>query len=280
MALSSSPDDDNPALDYLHAAEDLVRYIRKTQMDAIEEAATICADTIAQDGLVHLFGTGHSRIPVEEMFPRHGSFPGFHPIVELSMTYHNPVVGANGQRQAMFIEHAEGLGERILRNFVLQPPDAFLVFSNSGVNEVVVEVAIEANDRDLPVIVVVSKEHCFASSPKHSSGQRLPDVADVVIDNGAPGGDAMIDVDGVEDPVGPASTLGYAAVVNALKCRVAERLAGLGHPPTVLSSSYVLGPDASAERFEACYDEYRDRVRRAYGGRRNSSRTDGQDQQY
>lgn len=271
MAPSSSSSSNNPALDYLHAAEDLVRHIRETQIDAIEEAAEICAHSISEDALVHLFGTGHSRIPVEEMFPRHGSFPGFHPIVELSLTYHNPVVGANGQRQAMFIEHKEGLGKRILRNFVLRPPDSFIVFSNSGVNEVVVEVALEAKERDLPVIVVVSEEHCLASTPKHSSGQRLPDVADVVIDNGAPGGDAMVDVDGVEDPVGPASTLGYAAVVNALKCRVAGKLADLGHPPTVLSSSYVLGSEASDERFEACYDEYRDRVRRAYGGTRNNS---------
>lgn len=274
MAESPSRDAENPADEYLRAAESLVRHVRETQLEAINEAADICAQTIAEDALVHLFGTGHSRIPVEEIFPRHGSFPGFHPIVELSLTYHNPVVGANGQRQAMFIEHVEGLGERILRNFVLQPPDSFIVFSNSGVNEVVVEVALEAKDRDLPVIVVVSKEHCSASTPKHSSGQRLPDVADVVIDNGAPGGDAMVDVNGVDDPVGPASTLGYAAVVNALKCRVAERLADLGHPPTVLSSSYVLGPEASEERFEACYDEYRERVRRAYGGDRSSSRLD------
>jgi uncharacterized phosphosugar-binding protein len=258
----------NPALAYLHAAEDVVRHIRETQLDAIEAAATICADTIAQDGLVHLFGTGHSRIPVEEMFPRHGSFPGFHPIVELSLTFHNQVVGANGQRQAMFIEHVEGLGKTILRNFVLEPPDSFIVFSNSGVNEVVVEVALEAKERDLPVIAVVSEAHCAASTPHHSSGQRLPDVADVTIDNGAPAGDAMTTVEGLDDPVGPGSTLGYAAVVNALKCRVADHLTQRGQPPTVLSSSHVLGADGSAERFEVCYDEYRDRVRRAYGGQR------------
>lgn len=276
MTTPDPSDPSNPALAYLHAAEAVVRHIRETQLDAIEEAADICARTIAQDGLVHLFGTGHSRIPIEEMFPRHGSFPGFHPIVELSMTYHNQVVGANGQRQAMFIEHVEGLGKRILRNFVIEPPDSFIVFSNSGVNEVVVEVAREAKRRDLPVIVVVSKEHCLGSTPKHSSGQRLPDVADVVIDNGAPGGDAVVDVDGVDDPVGPASTLGYAAVVNALKCRVAGRLADLGTPPTVLTSSFILGAEASEERFEACYDEYRDRVRRAYGGQRSTPSTPSQ----
>ncbi|MFC2153813.1 SIS domain-containing protein, partial [Actinomycetota bacterium] len=96
---------------------EVLDHIEATQMDAIREAAGICADAIAPGGLVHLFGTGHSRIPIEEMFPRYGSFPGFNPIGELSMTFHTQVVGANGQRQAMFIERVEGLGEVILDNF-------------------------------------------------------------------------------------------------------------------------------------------------------------------
>lgn len=244
----------------------MLRHLRETQLDALERAADLCADAIAQRGLVHLFGTGHSRILVEEIFPRHGSFPGFHPIVELSLTFHNPVVGANGQRQAMYLEHVEGLGKVILRNFVLAPPDVFIVFSNSGVNEVVVEVALEARARGLPVICVVSAAHCAAATPCHSSGLRLPDVADVTIDNGSPAGDAMVEVDGLEDPVGPGSTVGGAAVVNALKCLVAERLTARGAPPLVLSSSHFIGAEASKERFDACYDDYRDRMLRALGG--------------
>ncbi len=165
-------------------------------------AAEICTNSIAGDGLVHLFGTGHSRMFIEEMFPRHGSFPGFHPIVELSLTFHNQVVGANGQRQAMFLEHVEGLSKAILRNFVLAAPDSFIIFSNSGVNEVVVEMGLEAKARNLPVIAVVSLEHCLASAPKHSSGQRLPDIADVTIDNCTPAGDALVRVEGLNDPVG------------------------------------------------------------------------------
>ena len=255
----------NPALAYLDAAQAILHRIRDTQLDALEQAAEVCAETIAERGLVHLFGTGHSRIMIEEMFPRHGSFPGFHPIVELSLTFHNPVVGANGQRQAMYLEHVEGFGRTILRNFVLGPPDSFIVFSNSGVNEVVVEVAIEAKKRGLPTIAVVSMAHCLAAAPKHSSGQRLPDVADLTIDNGTPGGDAMVKIDGFEDPVGPGSTIGGAAVVNALKCLIAERLTQKGKPPIVLTSSYFIGSAASQERFDVCYDDYRDRVRRVYG---------------
>jgi uncharacterized phosphosugar-binding protein len=256
----------NPALAYLDAAQAIVDRIRQTQMDAVEQAAGIFADTIAGGGLVHLFGTGHSRMFVEEMFPRHGSFPGFHPIVELSLTYHNQVVGANGQRQAMFLEHVEGLGKAILRNFVLAPPDSFLIFSNSGVNEVVVEVALEARRLALPVVAVVSREHCLASQPRHSSGQRLPDVADLTVDNCTPAGDALVSIEGMADPVGPGSTIGAATVTNAIKCLVAQKLAQRGQPPIVLTSSFFIGSQASQEQFERCYDDYRARVRRVYGG--------------
>ena len=184
----------NAALDYITQAKAILDRIEATQMDAIENAAEICTQTIAGDGLVHLFGTGHSRIFIEEMFPRHGSFPGFHPIVELSLTFHNLVVGSNGQRQAMFLEHVEGFGQVILRNFVFTKPDCFLLFSNSGINEVVVDVALEAKRQNLPVMAVVSVDHCNASAALHSSGKKLTDLADIVIDNCTPAGDALVRV--------------------------------------------------------------------------------------
>jgi uncharacterized phosphosugar-binding protein len=255
----------NAVFAYLDAAQAILERIRTTQLDAIARAAEICTQSIAGDGLVHLFGTGHSRMFLEEMFPRHGSFPGFHPIVELSLTYHNQVVGANGQRQAMFLEHVEGLGRTILRNFVLAAPDSFIVYSNSGVNEVVVEVALEAKERSLPVIAVVSLDHCLQAKPHHRSGLRLPDIADVTIDNGAPAGDALVRVEGLADPVGPGSTIGAAAVTNALKCLVAEKLTAQGKPPIVLTSSHFIGAEASRQQFDACYDDYRRRVKRVYG---------------
>jgi uncharacterized phosphosugar-binding protein len=252
-------------LDYITQAQAILDRIRLTQAENIEHAADICTQAIAGDGLVHLFGTGHSRIFVEEMFPRHGSFPGFHPIVELSLTFHNLVVGSNGQRQAMFLEHVEGFGQVILRNFVFSAPDCFLIFSNSGVNEVVIDVALEAKRLKLPVIVVISIDHCSASPTTHSSGRKLLDVADVVIDNCTPGGDALVRIPGLTDPVGPGSTIGAAAVTNALKCRIAEKLTLLGKPPIVLTSSFFIGSEASNKRFEECYDDYRARVQKVFG---------------
>ncbi len=248
---------------YLAEAAGIIERIAATQLAAVDRAAEICARSIAAGGLVHAFGTGHSRIPVEELFPRHGSFPGFHPIVELSMTNHTQIVGANGQRQAMWIEKQEGLGEVILRNFNFGPDDAMLIFSNSGVNAVVVDVALGAHARGLPVIAVVSFDHASRSDAKHSSGRKLTDIADIAIDNCVPAGDAMIELDGLDDPVGPGSTIGFAAIANALKTQTAQNLVALGQPPLVLSSSVVIG-EAAAQRFDDCYDEQSRRVSRLY----------------
>jgi uncharacterized phosphosugar-binding protein len=248
---------------YLVGAASIIQRIEATQLDAIDRAAEICAHSIGSGGLVHAFGTGHSRIPVEELFPRHGSFPGFHPIVELSLTNHTQIVGANGQRQAMWLEKVEGFGEVILRNFNFGSDDAFIIFSNSGVNAVVVDVALGARERGMPVIAVVSFDHCGKSASRHSSGKKLIDLADVAIDNCTPAGDAMVTIDGLDDPVGPGSTIGFAAVANAIKAQTAELLVAMDRPPLILSSSIFIG-DRSAERFDACYDEQSRRISRLY----------------
>lgn len=258
--------DSKPALDFLDQAQGVLDRIRQTQLPALEAAATMCCDSIARGGLVHLFGTGHSRIAIEEIFPRHGSFPGFHPIVELSLTNHTQVVGANGQRQAMFLERVEGFGEVILRNFIFDDRDSFIIFSNSGVNQVVIDVAMGVKQRGMPVIAVVSVEHCLKSQPRHSSGNRLPELADVTIDNGSPAGDAMVYVPGLAEPVGPGSTLGYAIIVNALKCLVAAELTRRETPPLVLTSDVLIDSAASAALFDRAYDDHRARIAKVYGG--------------
>lgn len=254
------------ALTYLDQAADILQRIRTTQIDAIHKAAGWCASSIAARGLVHLFGSGHSRIAVEEMFPRYGSFPGFHPIVELSLTNHHQVVGANGQRQAMAIERMEGLGEPILRNFVFQDHDVMMIFSTSGNKGVVIDVALGAKQRGLKIIAVLAREYSKLIESEHSSGKKLEEIADLVIDNCALPGDSMVQVPGVDVKVGPGSTIGNAAVVNCIKVLVAEQLAALGQPPLVLASGFELGSsEAAATRFEETYDDYRSRVKVVYG---------------
>jgi len=240
--------------------------IEATQMDAIGEVARMSADAIEAGGLVHLFGTGHSRIPVEEMFPRYGSYPGFHPMVELSMTFHTQVAGANGQRQAMYIEKVEGLAEVILSNFVFKPTDVMVVFSSSGTTAVPIEMAMGARQRGLPVVAVTALEHSMAGPSRHSSGTRLMDHADVVIDICIPIGDAAVSLDGVDSPVGPVSTVANAAVVNEIKVQTAQLLAKRGALPAILTSASVIGVERSAEMFDDAYRDFGRRLGAALGG--------------
>jgi uncharacterized phosphosugar-binding protein len=213
--------------------------------------------------MVHLFGTGHSRIPVEEMFPRYGSYPGFNPIVELSMTFHTQVVGANGQRQAMFIERTPGLAEVILSNFQFAPKDALMAFSASGLGAVVVEMARGARRRGLPVIAVTSVAQSQAGEVDERVGARLSDEADVVIDLCTPVGDALCRLDGLpETPVGPGSTLAAVAIANSIKVRTAELLVAMGKPPQVITSAAEVGRKRSDELFEAAYKEHARRASR------------------
>src|ERR1700694_3560275 len=193
---------------WIEAGIEILKKIQQTQAGPLDRASQICAEAIGAGGLVHLFGTGHSRIPVEEMFPRYGSYPGFNPIVELSTTFHTQVVGANGQRQAMFIERVPGLAEVILSNFQFAPKDALIVFSASGLGAVVVEMARGARRRGLRVIAVTSLAQSQAGEVDKDVGARLSDEADVVIDLCTPAGDALCYIEGLADtPVGPGSTL-------------------------------------------------------------------------
>ena len=251
---------------FLDAAIALLTRIRETQAGAVGVAARLCADAIGAGRLVHCFGSGHSRIPVEELFPRYGSYPGFNPIVELSMTFHTQVVGANGQRQAMFIERVEGLAEAVLSNFELEPPDVMLVFSVSGVSAVPVEMAQGARRRGLPVIAVTSVEHSLAATPSHSSGKRLLEEADVVIDLCTPPGDALVPVEGLETPVGPGSSIAAVAIANELKSRVAALLVERETLPPVLTSPVLVGAERSRELFDAAYADHARRVTRALRG--------------
>lgn len=249
---------------YLEAVQTLLGEIATREAENIRRAADACARTILNERLVHLFGAGHSRSPVEEMFPRYGSFPGFHPIVELSMTYHHAVVGANGQRQAMFIENVPGLAARILRNFALSPDDTMIVFSTGGTNVVPIEIALEAKKIGMTTIGVTSRESNLTGQTKQEGGKNLAEVCDLVIGNGAPAGDAVVRVEGLEVPVAPVSTIGACFVVNALKAEVAERLTRAGKPPLVLTSAVHLGVERAQALFEQTYDDYRRRVRVLY----------------
>jgi uncharacterized phosphosugar-binding protein len=245
---------------YLSAVRSAIDAIEATQLPAIREAAARFATTILAGRLVHVFGTGHSRMAVEEMFPRYGSFPGFHPIVELSMTYHNPVVGANGQRQAMFLENVQGFGPVMWRNFATSPDDTLLAISTSGCNAVTIDVALEAKRLGMWVAALTSMPHALASASRHESGKKLHEVADLVLDQQAPAGDSAVWIEGLETPVSPISSVTGCAIINLIKAEVARLLTEAGSPPKVLTAACHLGTDRARRLFEETYDDHRRRV--------------------
>jgi len=252
-----------PSAEYLEHCRELIEGISK-QQSQIQTAADWFAETILAGRMVHLFGSGHSRILVEEMWPRYGSFPGFNPIVELSLSFHNLVVGPNGQRQAMFLENVSGLAERILRNFDLSEKDSALVISSSGCNLVPIEIAQQFRKSRVKVVALISRKHSEASQSKHSSGKRLQDFSDLVLDTAAPVGDAMVRIAGLETPVAPGSTVGGCLIVNAIKAEVAARLTRAGHPPRVLTAPALVGTEKATKLFEAAYDEHARRLAKLY----------------
>jgi uncharacterized phosphosugar-binding protein len=253
----------SPGQSYLACSRALVDVV-ESQLGEIQRAADWFAQSILAGRMVHVFGSGHSRIMVEEMWPRYGSFPGFNPIVELSLSFHNLVVGANGQRQAMFLENVSGLAERILRNFALRPSDSALVISSSGCNLVPIEIADGFHRRGLKVVGIISRLHSEAHPSRHASGKRLQDFADLVLDTGAPVGDAMVSIPGLDTPVSPGSTVGGCLLINTLKAEVAARLVAAGRTPKVLSAAAVVGSARAQEIFEAAYDEHAHRLARLY----------------
>jgi uncharacterized phosphosugar-binding protein len=252
-----------PSASYLDGCRALLDVVAG-QVPLIQRAADQFAATILAGRMVHLFGSGHSRILVEEMWPRYGSFPGFNPIVELSLSFHNLVVGANGQRQAMFLENVPGLAGRILRNFDITPVDSALVISSSGCNVVPVEMAEGFRQRGVKVVAIISRRHSEASTSQRADGRKLQDFAEITLDTGAPVGDAMVRVEGLDTPVAPGSTVGGCLLVNCLKAEIALRLTAAGHPPKVLTAGAVVGRARATELFEAAYDEHARRLARLY----------------
>jgi uncharacterized phosphosugar-binding protein len=245
------------ALAHLHGLLD-------RQRAGLDRAAALCTDAIAADGLVHLFGCGHSRMMCEEMAPRQGCFVGWHTIVELGLTFHNQIVGANGLRQSLHLEKTPGYAEQILRNFAFGPTDVLIVISTSGIREVIIEIVEAAHTRGLKVIGVVSVAHCERAKPAHASGKKLLDVADVILDNGAPEGDCLISLEGCKNKTGPFSTLGGAMVMNMLRCEVAQRLVDRGMEPVFLPSHQFVGRLSVEEQLEYFYTQYARRVAPLY----------------
>lgn len=234
--------------------------IEATQMPQIRRAAELMADSIAAERWVHTFGCGHATIPVEEMYPRIGGFVGFHPLVELPLTFFTRITGEMGIHQFLFLERAPGYGDAIMKSYAFDERDTMWIFSHTGINQVNIDVALRAKALGMRVVATGSADQARPSASRHPTGKKLFDIADVVIDTRVPAGDSSVDLAGHRDKVGPVSTMAFVTVVWMAIATVAEILAERGVRLFIHPSHNVPGDTTARERLDAALAEYKRRV--------------------
>jgi uncharacterized phosphosugar-binding protein len=237
---------------YQRRINQVLQALWQTQLPSIQQAAGWMADCIHRGGLVHLFGSGHSVMPVLDIFPRYGSFPGFHPIMDSRLMWTN-VIGSGGAKGVLWLERREGYAPVLFENEPIRARDVMLVFSHGGLNAAGIEVALEARARNLKTIAVTSMDSQRRREATHSSGKKLSDAADLVIDNCVPAEDALVTIEQWAAPVAAGSTVAFITIAMALVAEVAAGLANRGTKPPVFVSPSVpgFGPDNNTQVFAA-----------------------------
>jgi uncharacterized phosphosugar-binding protein len=233
--------------------------IWETQTENIEKVAAVMADCIAHGGLVHLFGSGHSVLPVQDMFPRYGAFPGFRPLMDMRLMWTN-VIGSGGAKGLLWLERREGYAAVLFENEPIRSGDVMLVFSHGGLNAAGIEVLNEAKLRGLSTVAITSMDNYRKRESTHSSGKKLADIADYVIDNCIPAEDALVSVKGWKAPVAAGSTVSTVTIAMAIIAEVAANLAMKGHNPPVFVSPNV--PGIAADNNNRVYEAYERSLKR------------------
>ena len=249
------------AKQWLKNAMDVMNNIDSSQMDNIQKAALIMADTIEKERWVHTFGCGHATLPIEEMYPRIGGFVGFHPMIELPLTFFTNIVGGMSVQQFVFLERVEGYGKEIMKGWNFDKNDCMWIFSHTGINAVNIDVALEARSKGMKVIVYGSAAEAEGKKTRHSCGKTLFDLADIVVDTCVPANDASVPLKNHMDKVGPVSTMGFITTVWMTVTTVAEILEERGVKLYIHPSHNIL---VVSESHTTCLDalgEYKKRIR-------------------
>ena len=244
---------------YFGEAAALLARIDETQSAVIGEAARIMADGVEQGGLVSLFGSGHSILPVMDAFPRYGSYPALRPLTDNRLSWTN-VLGTGGVRELLWLERTEGYIANFLGNYSFQPGDTLVAYSHGGLNAAAIDASLYAQEHGAKVVAITSVANLDVNEATHSTGKRLAEVADIVIDNCCDPADAVVDIEGWGPPVGATSTLAVIAITMGIVSELASVLneRGIRLPTFVSPNDTRFGPDHNAEVFA----EYRRRVHR------------------
>lgn len=242
----------NRALEYANAVQDLWQNVMDTQMESIQQAAQFVADAVQADGLVYTFGTGHSHVIAEDVAYRAGGLAPVDAILEASLTGHQKVF------QSEFMERVEGMADVILKYYDPDSKDVLIVISNSGRNAAPIEMAMGARARGMKVIAITSLAHSKGTASRHSSGGKLYQHADVVIDNGCPKGDCLLTLEGLAQPVGAGSGVAGMLIIHAIVVQAIENLLEREVEPPVFMSGNLDGSEAFNQPF---LDRYWGRIK-------------------
>lgn len=245
---------------WLEKAREVMTKIEQTQLTNIQNAASVMAESIAAGRWVHTFGCGHATLPIEEMYPRIGGFVGFHPMIELPLTFFTHITGEMGIHQFLFMERAEGFGVEIMKSYNFDPRDTMWIFSHSGINNVNIDIALEAKKMGMKVVVLGSARAYANMKTRHSSGQKVFDIADIIIDTCVPADDAVVPLKNHRDKVGPISTIAFVTAVWMIITTVAEILIEKNVKLYIHPSHNVPGDTTARERLNEALNEYKRRI--------------------
>ncbi|HET8653941.1 MAG TPA: sugar isomerase domain-containing protein [Longimicrobiaceae bacterium] len=248
------------AKQWLNNAREVMDRIEETQMERIREAAEVMADSVEAGRWVHTFGCGHATLPIEEMYPRIGGFVGFHPMIELPLSFFTHITGEMGVHQFVFLERVEGYGCEIMKGYTFDERDTMWLFSHSGINNVNIDVALRAKELGMKVVVAGSAAEFRGKPTRHSSGKTIFEVADIVIDTCVPAVDASVELKNHVDRIGPLSTMGFVTVVWMTITTVAEILAERGVKLHIHPSHNVPGDTTARERLDEALSAYKARI--------------------
>ena len=248
------------AKQWMENARRVMVEIEETQIDQIYKAAKIMAASIESERWVHTFGCGHATLPVEEMYPRIGGFVGFHPMIELPLTFFTRIVGEMGIHQFLFLERAEGFGKEIMKGYTFDKLDSVWIFSHSGINNVNIDVALQAKEIGMKVVVYGSAEAAIGKQSRHSCGKTLFDLADVVVDTCVPIEDASVPLKNHVDKIGPVSTMAFVTTVWMTITTIAEILVERDVKLFIHPSHNLQGVEGTMDRLNDALKEYKKRI--------------------
>lgn len=248
------------ANEWLKNARDVMTRIEETQTENIRKAAEVMAESIECGRWVHTFGCGHATLPIEEMYPRIGGFVGFHPMIEIPLSFFTHITGEMGVHQFVFLERVEGYGVEIMKGYTFDERDTMWLFSHSGINNVNIDIALESKKKGMKVVVFGSAAAAMGKKTRHTSGKTIFDIADIVVDTCAPLEDASVTLKNHYDKIGPVSTMAFITCVWMTVTTVAEILADKGVRLYIHPSHNVPGDNTARERLDEALAEYKRRV--------------------